>query len=137
MSTSRPRKLSDLPEPAWPAVLLAGIQVADGLACVGPIPAIARCFEDVNFPQRLWPLVPVIKTAAAAGLLLGTRVRGLGALTNLCLVAYFIVAISAHLRARDFSRNLFVNATGMFTICVTVLWVCFVRRPGQPGDQAG
>jgi hypothetical protein len=64
-----------------------------------------------------------VKFAAAAGLVAGIWIPGLGLLTTSCLVLYFVVAISMHIRARDFGRNLFVNATGMLVICVgTLLW---------------
>ena len=44
-------------------------------------------------------------------------------MTCWALIAYFLVAIGMHVRARDFGRNLFVNATGMLVICVaTLLW---------------
>jgi hypothetical protein len=38
-------------------------------------------------------------------------------------VLYFVVAIGMHIAARDFSRNLFVNAAGMLVVCAaTLLW---------------
>jgi hypothetical protein len=42
-------------------------------------------------------------------------------------VLYFVVALSAHVRARDFGRNFFVNATGMFALCLFVAWFAFLR----------
>jgi hypothetical protein len=36
------------------------------------------------------------------------------------------VAIAFHIRARDFGRNLFVNATGMLVICVATALFCFI-----------
>ena len=62
-----------------------------------------------------------LKIAAGAGLIAGIWIPYLGLLTSVCLVAYFVAAIAFHLRARDFGRNLFVNATGMLVICVAVL----------------
>ena len=32
-------------------------------------------------------------------------------------MAYFTLAVAAHIRVRDFRRNLFVNAFGMLGIC--------------------
>lgn len=37
------------------------------------------------------------------------------------LVAYFLIAIGMHVRARDLGRNLFLNASGMLVICGAVL----------------
>jgi hypothetical protein len=62
----------------------------------------------------------------AAGLIAGIWIPGLGIITSLCLTLYFLVAIAMHVRARDFGRNLFLNATGMLLICVATLLFCFL-----------
>ncbi|MFC8683011.1 DoxX family protein [Microbacterium ureisolvens] len=115
-----------LPDPVWPVVFLAAISLGDGLLCLKPARFIARCFEDVGWPRRLWWIMPPIKFAAAGGLVAGIWIPGLAALTTVCLVAYFVVAIAMHIRARDFGRNLFVNATGMLVICVATGVYCFL-----------
>lgn len=38
----------------------------------------------------------------------------------------FVIAIALHIRARDFGRNLYLNATGMLVLCVAVALVSFV-----------
>jgi hypothetical protein len=50
---------------------------------------------------------------------IGIWVPWLAALTSMALVGYFVVAIGAHLKARDIGRDLLVNATGMLAICVS------------------
>lgn len=70
--------------------------------------------------------MPVIKFAATAGLIAGIWIPVVGLLTTVCLVLYFVVAIAMHIRARDFGRNLFLNATVMLAICVSVLLWCFL-----------
>ncbi|GAA3429879.1 DoxX family protein [Streptosporangium sandarakinum] len=110
--------MSALPDPVWPVVLLAFIQAGDAVMCVKPIPFIARCLEGVNWPRRHWWILPPLKFAAAAGLILGIWLPYLGAVTCAALVLYFVVAIAIHIAARDFGRNLFLNATGMLLICV-------------------
>jgi hypothetical protein len=115
-----------LPDPVWPVVVLALVQLVDGVLCLGPVPFVARCFEDVRFPRRLWWMMPPIKFAAAAGLVAGIWIPALGALTCGALVLYFVVAISMHIAARDFGRNLFVNATGMLLLCLAVGVFCFL-----------
>ncbi|WP_244870840.1 DoxX family protein [Catellatospora sp. IY07-71] len=109
-----------LPEPVWPVVILALIQLGDAVLCVRPVRFVAECLEGVRFPHRLWRLLPPLKLAAAAGLLAGIVVPYLGVLTCAALVAYFLVAIFMHVRARDFGRHLFVNALGMLFLCVAV-----------------
>ena len=107
--------------PWWPVVGLAGVQLVDAVMCVGPVPFIARCLEDVHFPRRYWPLLPLLKLAAAAGLVVGVWLEPLAILTAGCLVAYFVVAVAMHIRARDFGRNMFVNAGGMLATCIAAL----------------
>ena len=113
------------PDPTWPVLVLAVIQFGDGLLCVKPAAFIAECFEAVRWPRRWWWLMPVIKFAAAAGLLAGLWVPYLAALTCAALIWYFVAAIGMHIAARDFGRNLFVNATGMLAICVAVPVLAF------------
>lgn len=74
----------------------------------------------------MWPLMPVIKFAAAAGLVAGLWIPWLGLVTTACLLAYFVGAIAMHTRARDFGQNLFFNASAMLAICIAVLLWCFV-----------
>ena len=107
-------------------LVLAVICAGDAFLCLKPAGFIARCLTDVGFPRRYWPLLPLLKLAAAAGLVAGLWVPVLGLLTTGSLVAYFLVAISMHVRMRDFGRNLFVNATGMLAICTATLAVSFV-----------
>jgi hypothetical protein len=73
-----------------------------------------------------WRLTPVIKFAAAAGLIAGIGVPVLGLVTTACLILYFLLATSAHVRAHDIGRNLFLNATGMLLICTATLLFSFL-----------
>lgn len=114
-----------VPDPVWPVLVLATIQCIDGLMCVGPVPFIRACFEAVGFPRRWWWTAPLVKFAATAGLVGGIWLPTLGMVTGLALVLYFLVAIVMHVRANDFGRNLFVNATGMLILCSVVTAVSF------------
>ena len=118
--------MSLLPDPIWPVIVLALICVGDGIICIKPMAFIARCFTDVRWPRKYWRLMPAIKFAAAAGLIAGIWMPGLGLVTSACLGLYFLVAISMHVRARDFGSNLFINATGMLLICAATLVFSFV-----------
>lgn len=110
-------------DPWWPLAALAAIQVGDAALCAKPVGFIRDCLLDVRFPRRFWPLLPPIKLAAALGLVIGIWVPQLALLTCVALVCYFLLAIAMHLRARDFGRNLFVNAAGMLALCVGALVV--------------
>ncbi|PWU51829.1 hypothetical protein DLJ47_20375 [Micromonospora sp. S4605] len=114
-----------LPDPIWPVILLAVISFGDALLCLRPAAFIAKCLEDVHWPRRYWWVLSPVKFAAAAGLVAGIWVPYIGLITSAALVLYFIVAIAMHIRARDFGRNLFVNATGMLVVCVLTLIVSF------------
>jgi hypothetical protein len=117
--------LSTLPDPVWPVVILALIQFGDGLMCLRPVRFVAECFDAVEWPREFWWTMPVLKFAAASGLLLGIWIAYLGLAVSLGLVAYFTTAIAMHIRAKDFGRNLFVNATGMLVLCVAVSALSF------------
>ena len=118
--------VSTVPDPVWPVVVLACIQLVDAGMCIKPVAFIAECFAAVKWPRRLWWIMPPLKVAAAGGLVAGIWVPYLGAVTSIALVAYFAVAIAMHIRARDLGRNLFVNATGMLVVCLAVAVFCFI-----------
>jgi uncharacterized membrane protein YiaA len=75
--------------------------VADSIACAIPLKQIKEDLDRVGCPPRLQRLLPVIKLAAAAGLFIGLWVTGLGLVTSICLVAYFICAVGFHVRIKD------------------------------------
>ena len=107
--------------PWWPLAGLAAIQLVDAALCLKPVGFIAQCFRDVHFPEPLWPVAAPLKLAAAAGLLAGIWLEPVAVVTTSCLVAYFVIAVTMHILARDFGRNLFVNAIGMLALCVATL----------------
>jgi hypothetical protein len=110
-----------LPDPIWPVVMLAVIQLGDGLMCLKPVEFVARCLTNVRFPRRLWVVLSPVKFAAVLGLVAGIWIPWLGLVTCVALVLYFLIAIGMHIAARDLGRDLFVNATGMLVICLATL----------------
>jgi hypothetical protein len=94
-----------IPDPVWVAPALAAFQFADAAFCVKPLGFVARCLDDVGFPRRYWHVFTPIKAAGGVGLLAGLWVPHLGAVTAACLVVYFVLAVTAHLRAGDIGRN--------------------------------
>ncbi|WGW12143.1 DoxX family protein [Saxibacter everestensis] len=113
-------------DPVWPVIVLAIIQLGDAVMCIRPVAFIRDCLDDVGFARKWWWLLPPIKVAAAAGLIAGIWIPGLGLLTGCALILYFVIAILMHVRARDFGRNLFLNATGMLLLCVAVTVFSFI-----------
>ncbi|WP_328653177.1 DoxX family protein [Micromonospora sp. NBC_00330] len=119
--THSPEEPFEMVQPWWPLALLAVIQLCDAVLCVKPVAFIRKCLIDVRFPERFWKFLPPLKAAAAAGLIVGIWVPPLAVLVSAALVCYFAVAVSAHVRASDFGRNLFLNATAMLVICSATL----------------
>ena len=116
----------DAADPTWPLSVLAAIQLGDAAACVKPMAFVAACFDDVSFPRRFWRVFTPIKLTAALGLLVGVWVREIGFAACLGLIVYVVLAITAHVRARDFGRNFFVNAIGMLVLSVGATYVSFL-----------
>lgn len=107
-------------DPWWPLAALAAIQLGDAALCRKPVGFIRDCLSDVGFPRRFWWVLPPLKSAAAAGLVIGIWMRPVALLTCVALVCYFLVAIAMHVKASDWDRNLLVNATGMLALCTAV-----------------
>lgn len=115
-----------LPDPIWPVVVLAVVQLVDGVLCLRPVDFIARCLTRVRFPRRYWRVLSPVKLAAALGLVAGIWIPLLGLVTTIALVLYFVIAVIMHLAARDLGRDLYVNACGMLLLCVATLVGCFL-----------
>lgn len=84
----------------------------------GPIlPGMAR----VGVPKSWLTVLGILKTAGALGLLLGLLgVPLIGTAAAIGLVLFFVGAIIAHLRARDFSPQ-FGLAIGFFLLATAAL----------------
>lgn len=84
---------------------LATFQAVDAAICVKPIPYVAKCLDDVNYPQEGRWIFPVVKAAATVGLLVGIRHPWVAKLTLVMLTIYFSLAVGYHLRAKDIGLN--------------------------------
>ena len=112
-----------------PLLALAAGQAVDAGLSIGPVPFVRDCLTGVGFPERYWGIFPVIKAASAVGLVVGTRHFGIARLTAWALVVYFILAVAAHLRARDF-RIYFGAAVAMLVFALAIALHVEVRlRP--------
>lgn len=118
--------MTPTPDPVWPVLVLAAVQVVDALFCIEPVSFVRRCLENVHFPRAYWRYLTPLKLAAVTGLVAGIWLPYLGLLTSGCLVAYFVVAITMHVRARDLGSQLFLNASGMLILCGWVTYVSFL-----------
>jgi hypothetical protein len=102
--------VSGLTSPRTYAALAAG-QAGDAVICAVPIRTITECLDDVGFPARNRWIFPVIKGTSAVGLLSVWRYPAVARLTTFMLTVYFVLAVGAHVRARDFGRNAFAATT--------------------------
>lgn len=80
---------------------LAAVQVADAAACAIPVPYIAHALDTLQVPDEIRPVLPVVKAAAAIGLLSVSRFPLLARLTTALLTLYFVLAVGAHIRVHD------------------------------------
>ncbi|TFV60674.1 hypothetical protein E4P42_04100 [Mycobacterium sp. PS03-16] len=99
--------------------LLAAVQVGDAVACAIPLGVIEKAFDDVRLAPELRPLIPVVKVASALGLLSVFRYPKLARLTTFMLTVYFVLAVTFHLRARDYSPGL-VAASSFLALYATM-----------------
>lgn len=83
------------------SIVLAVLCLTSAIADFRLIPQILQTMERLRLPTRIVPALGVAKLAAAGGLLIGLGIDRLGTFTALCLVAYFFLAVGAHLRVRD------------------------------------
>lgn len=84
---------------------LAVFHAADAAACAAQVPPIKKSLDTVGCPENVRPLLPVVKVAAAVGLLSARRFPGLARLTTAMLTLYFTLAVGAHVRVRDSVAN--------------------------------
>ncbi len=80
---------------------LAAFQAGDAVACAIPLPPITKTLDSLGVPEGIRPVLPVVKAAAAIGLLSVGRFPALARLTTAMLTLYFVLAVGAHIRARD------------------------------------
>jgi len=81
--------------------VLAAVQAGDAVACAIPLPQITKSLDDLSVPPGIRWVFPVVKAAAAIGLLSVTRFPRLARLTTAMLTVYFTLALGAHIRAHD------------------------------------
>ncbi len=99
-------------------VALAAFHAGDAVACAIPLAPIAKILDDLGVPESVRPVLPVVKAAAAIGLLSVTRFPALARLTTAMLTLYFVLAVGAHIRARDKVVNAIPAASFLATFAV-------------------
>ncbi|MBV8181095.1 MAG: DoxX family protein [Mycobacterium sp.] len=100
---------------------LAVFQAADAVACAIPLSPIAKTLDNLGIPQDIRWLLPASKAASVIGLLSAGRIPALARLTTAMLTVYFVLAVGAHLRARDRIVNALPAASFLATYAVLTL----------------
>ncbi len=80
---------------------LAAFHAVDAVGCAVQVAPIKKVLDDLDVPETVRPVLPVVKAAAAVGLLSVTWFPALARLTTAMLTLYFVLAVGAHVRAQD------------------------------------
>lgn len=80
---------------------MAAFHAADAVACAVQVPPIKKSLDSVGCPDDVRRVLPIVKGAAAVGLLSVWWFPGLARLTTAMLTLYFTLAVGAHARVRD------------------------------------
>ncbi|MGB7144169.1 DoxX family protein [Mycobacterium sp.] len=100
---------------------LAAFQAVDAVACAIPVPPIAKTLDNLGIPQEIRWLLPASKAASVIGLLSVSRIPALARLTTAMLTVYFVLAVGAHIHARDRIVNALPAATFLATYAALTL----------------
>jgi hypothetical protein len=80
---------------------LAALLVLTALRKLGHRPEVVATYTRVGVPEEKLNLLATLLLAGAAGLVVGLFWRPAGIAAAAALVAYFVLAVGAHLRAHD------------------------------------
>ena len=107
---------------AWlPPALLAAVLLIDIALSIRPVQFIRNCLHGVRFPEEWWWSLLVIKALATAGLIAGIWMPGLAFAANSGVIAYFLCAAIAHIRAKATGSAFWINCLGMLALsCATL-----------------
>jgi hypothetical protein len=94
---------------------LGAFHAVDAVACAAQVAPVKKVLDDLEVPDSARKVLPVVKAAAAIGLLSVTRFPALARLTTAMLTLYFILAVGAHIRAHDKPANAIPAATFLVT----------------------
>lgn len=115
-----------MPGPWWLMLVLAAAVLGDAALSLRPPKFIRDCLDGVGFPRDWWWALIAIKIVAGAGLIAGIWVPGVGLAANVGVVAYFVCAAAAHVRARYFTSAFWLNCLGFLAVAIAVLVFAFI-----------
>ena len=109
------------------AIVLIVLLAGDAVACAIPITYIKDDLDRLNCSEQTQKLIPVVKFAAVAGLLIGLWVPALGVAACVGMVAYFVCALAVHNREGDEAAK-YIPAIAFMALVVATL--IFSYAPG-------
>ena len=83
------------------SLVLAALLLATAIRKLTHAPAVVETYRRVGVPEERLNLLALILIIGAAGLVAGLWWRPLGVAAAGGLVAYFVLAVAAHIRHRD------------------------------------
>jgi hypothetical protein len=99
-------------------VLLAGVLLFSAYAKLTRNPQVTATVVGVGCPERFIWLLAVCEAAGAVGILIGLYWWPIGVAAAIGVVAYFVLAVAAHLRAKRFDL---LGAGTILAVAVAVL----------------
>jgi hypothetical protein len=106
-------------------VLLAGVLLFSAYAKLTHNPEVTATVVAVGFPERFIWMLAVCEAAGAVGILLGLNWWPIGVAASIGVVAYFVLAVAAHLRAKRFDL---LGAVTILAVAVAVLVLRLLTR---------
>lgn len=80
----------------------------------------------MNLLQRWWWALIIIELLAAAGLIAGIWIPGIALAANIGVIAYFLCAAIAHIRAGATGMAFRVNCLGMLALSIVLLIISYL-----------
>ncbi|MEZ0366454.1 DoxX family protein [Mycobacterium sp. pUA109] len=106
---------------------LAAFQAGDAVACAIPVSYITKTLDTLGVPENIRWVLPASKAASVVGLLAASRFPVLARVTTAMLTLYFVLAVGAHIRAKDKVVNAIPAASFLATYAVMT-----VKGPDTP-----
>jgi uncharacterized membrane protein YphA (DoxX/SURF4 family) len=118
-----PRRVTNVIALVILTLLLAFVSVASSLGDWKGVPQVLESLDRLKVPFGVRPALPILKTLGAIAILVGLKLKGLGAAGAAGLVAYFAGAVWFHMRAKDAAKE----ALPAFVLMLLAIAVLIVR----------
>jgi hypothetical protein len=105
-------------------VLLAVALIVSAVRMLNRSPRFVEMLDEAGVPLSWFPPLAVLELAGAAGMLVGLAVEALGVAASTGVLLFFLGAMGAHIRAKDWFG---LRVSGTMTLFAgVVLWLRIV-----------